>query len=69
MGFLNLTPCDQFLTNADVEDLYSRVQVGAKVVVLPQAAQTAQAPAPRRVSAHVTNERMSWNVPRSSGLY
>ena len=59
------------LTNADVEDLYSRVQVGAKVIVLPQAtpAQTAQAPAPRRVSAHVANERMSWNVPRSSGLY
>src|SRR5664280_1463148 len=51
------------LTNEDVEDLYSRVQVGAKVVVLPQAtpAQTAQAPAPRRVSAHVANERMSWN--------
>jgi hypothetical protein len=45
------------------------VQVGAKVIVLPQAAQTAQAPAPRRVSAPVANERMSWNVPRSSGLY
>jgi lipoprotein-anchoring transpeptidase ErfK/SrfK len=57
------------LTNADVEDLYSRVQVGAKVIVLPQAAQTAQTPAPRQVSAHVANERMSWNVPRSSGLY
>jgi len=57
------------LTNEDVEDLYSRVQVGAKVIVLPQAAQTAQAPAPRRVSAPVANERMSWNVPRSSGLY
>jgi lipoprotein-anchoring transpeptidase ErfK/SrfK len=59
------------LTNADVKDLYSRVQVGAKVIVLPQAApaQTAQAPAPRRVSAQVANERMSWNMPRSSGLY
>jgi len=59
------------LTNADVEDLYSRVQVGAKVIVLPQAtpAQTAQAPGPRRVSAQVANERMSWNMPRSFGLY
>jgi len=51
------------LTNEDVEDLYSRVQVGAKVIVLPQSApaQTAQAP------AH--NARMSWNVTRTSGIY
>ncbi len=51
------------LTNEDVKDLYSRVQVGAKVVVLPQAAptQTVQAPEHR--------ERMSWNVSRPSGLY
>jgi lipoprotein-anchoring transpeptidase ErfK/SrfK len=41
------------LTNADVEDLYSRVQVGAKVIVLPQSpAQTAQAPAHARVSSN-----------------
>ena len=35
------------LTNADVEDLYSRVQIGAKVIVLPQSApaRTAQQPA------------------------
>jgi lipoprotein-anchoring transpeptidase ErfK/SrfK len=53
------------LTNEDVEDLYNRVQVGAKVIVLPQSApaQTAQAPAPQQ------NERMSWNVTRASGLY
>jgi lipoprotein-anchoring transpeptidase ErfK/SrfK len=51
------------LTNEDVEDLYSRVQVGAKVIVLPQSApaQTAQAP------AH--NARMSWNVTRPASVY
>jgi lipoprotein-anchoring transpeptidase ErfK/SrfK len=53
------------LTNEDVEDLYNRVQVGAKVVVLPPSvpAQTAQAPAPKQ------NERMSLNVTRASSLY
>ena len=54
------------LTNEDVEDLYSRVQVGAKVIVLPQSApaQTAQhAPAAART------ERMSLNVDRASSLY
>jgi len=54
------------LTNEDVEDLYSRVQIGAKVVVLPQSvpAQTAQnAPKPAR------DARMSWNVNSSSSLY
>jgi len=54
------------LTNEDVEDLYSRVQIGAKVVVLPQSApaQTAQhAPKP------VRDARMSWNVNSSSSLY
>ena len=52
------------LTNADVEDLYSRVQIGAKVIVLPQSApaQTAQ-----RAPAHTA--RLSWNVTRPSGLY
>jgi lipoprotein-anchoring transpeptidase ErfK/SrfK len=51
------------LTNEDVADLYSRVQVGAKVIVLPQSApaQTAQAP------AH--NARMSWNVTRPASVY
>ena len=42
------------LTNDDVTDLYNRVQVGAKVIVLPQSApaQTAQrAPANERVSS------------------
>ena len=37
------------LTNDDVTDLYDRVQVGAKVVVLPQTAHLAQSPAmPRK---------------------
>ncbi len=51
------------LTNEDVEDLYNRVQIGAKVVELPQAAptQTVQAPA--------QNARVTWNVARVSGLY
>jgi len=54
------------LTNEDVEDLYNRVQIGAKVIVLPQnaPAQTAQhAPKPER------DARMSWNVGRVSTLY
>ena len=53
------------LTNDDVTDLYNRVQVGAKVIVLPQSApaQTAQhAPAP-------VGARTSWNVSRTSSLY
>ena len=54
------------LTNDDVIDLYSRVQVGAKVVVLPQSApaQTAQ-----RAPAHSKNDQVSLNVTRSPGLY
>jgi lipoprotein-anchoring transpeptidase ErfK/SrfK len=56
------------LTNEDVEDLYNRVQVGAKVIVLPQnpPAVTAQrAPAP----AAVNNARVSMNVTTPSSLY
>ena len=52
------------LTNEDVEDLYSRVQVGAKVIVLPQSA-----PAQAAQHAPVHNERMSLNVERTSSLY
>ena len=54
------------LTNDDVIDLYNRVQVGAKVVVLPQSApaQTAQ-----RAPAHSKNDQVSLNVTRSPGLY
>jgi lipoprotein-anchoring transpeptidase ErfK/SrfK len=38
------------LTNEDVEDLYNRVQIGAKVIVLPQ---TTQARAPARTSPSI----------------
>ncbi len=52
------------LTNDDVSDLYNRVQVGAKVIVLPQSApaQTAQ-----QAPAHTA--RTSWNVSRPTSLY
>ena len=60
------------LTNEDVEDLYSRVQIGTKVIVLPQTtpAQVAQSPAqPRQAAAPDSNARMSWNVGSPSILY
>jgi lipoprotein-anchoring transpeptidase ErfK/SrfK len=55
------------LTNEDVEDLYSRVNVGTKVIVLPQSrpAVTAQQAPP----APIDSERMSWNVSSRSSLY
>ena len=60
------------LTNEDVIDLYERVKVGAKVVVLPQQNKTAQrAPiasdsyAPVRQSAAVR----TWATIRPSGIY
>ena len=52
------------LTNDDVIDLFNRVQVGAKVIVLPQAGaplREAKSPAPR--------ERMSFNAERAPALY
>jgi len=56
------------LTNADVEDLYSRVQVGAKVIVLPQAAPvyTAQAQPASSSYAPVKQSRaqLTWNAIR-----
>ena len=71
------------LTNEDVEDLYSRVQIGAKVIVLPQ---TTEARAPARTSpsiamqsyaqgpaasgyAPASQTRVTWNRIRPSGLY
>jgi lipoprotein-anchoring transpeptidase ErfK/SrfK len=54
------------LTNEDVTDLYNRVQVGAKVVVLPQ---SAPAHAAQHAPAPVHTERMSLNVDRTSSLY
>jgi lipoprotein-anchoring transpeptidase ErfK/SrfK len=63
------------LTNEDVIDLFSRVQVGAKVIVLPQtAAPTREAktrtPVQPQAPQAGTRERLSWNVSvRPSGLY
>ena len=58
------------LTNEDVSDLYSRVTVGTKVIVLPQT-QQAQRPAKphQAVSAKRGNTHVSWNASRPSGLY
>jgi lipoprotein-anchoring transpeptidase ErfK/SrfK len=56
------------LTNDDVTDLYNRVQVGAKVIVLPQAApvHTAQAQPASSSYAPVTPSRaqMTWSAIR-----
>jgi lipoprotein-anchoring transpeptidase ErfK/SrfK len=62
------------LTNEDVEDLYNRVQLGAKVIVLPQTA-VAQAPAkPRDVSvtsgyAPESPAQRTWDGIRPASLY
>ena len=45
------------LTNEDVMDLYSRVQVGAKVVVLPQSTE-ARAIEPRMIEQRIGDARM-----------
>ena len=56
------------LTNDDVSDLYSRVQVGAKVIVLPQAApvHTAQAQPASSSYAPMTQSRakLTWSAIR-----
>jgi len=63
------------MTNDNAIDLYSRVQVGAKVVVLPKtgAATVAQLPAAGRplppAPAAQGRERMTWNGVRPAGLY
>ena len=51
------------LTNEDVEDLYNRVQISAKVVVLAQNGASTEAQHAAPVPA---NARMTWNT---SGLY
>lgn len=67
------------LTNDDVVDLYNRVQVGAKIVVLPQTT-IARAPAqPQQVQAQQaslssgyapeSNAQRTWASIRSNGLY
>jgi lipoprotein-anchoring transpeptidase ErfK/SrfK len=63
------------LTNEDVIDLYERVKVGAKVVVLPQQHKTAQRKqqlsdsyAPVRETAAPTGTQ-AWATIRPSGIY
>jgi lipoprotein-anchoring transpeptidase ErfK/SrfK len=60
------------LTNDDVINLYDRVQVGAKVIVLRQAvpAQVTQSPAqPQQATAPANNKRMFWNASGPSSFY
>jgi hypothetical protein len=63
------------LTNEDVIDLYSRVQIGAKVIVLPQ---TSVAHSARTHQASVTQSyapqpaspaQATWARIRRSGVY
>jgi lipoprotein-anchoring transpeptidase ErfK/SrfK len=59
------------LTNEDVTDLYNRVNVGTKVIVLPQSG-VAQAQTPaktRQQAASHTKMHLSWNASRPFGLY
>ena len=49
------------LTNEDVEDLYNRVTLGAKVVVLPDHGYRAQAPGPAQRYAAPVRQRVSSN--------
>jgi len=58
------------LTNEDIEDLYKRVQIGTKVIVLPQSAlvMTAQSSTQLRQPATAAS-KMSWNVGSPSRLY
>ena len=58
------------LTNEDVTDLYNRVQVGAKVVVMPMTGGTtfARAPAPnRQMTAHQVSMTSSYAPAAQSG--
>jgi lipoprotein-anchoring transpeptidase ErfK/SrfK len=64
------------LTNEDVIDLYSRVQVGAKVVVLPQTSVARSSPAVHPVSVTqsyaaqpVSPAHATWDRIRRSGIY
>ena len=59
------------LTNEDVIDLYNRVQVGAKVIVLPQThtAQRKQKPSQAQVSYAAPALRQASNAVQPSGLY
>ena len=65
------------LTNEDVKDLYGRVQIGAKVIVLPQTSVAERkASEPQRVSITqsyapqpLSAAQRTWSQIRPSGLY
>jgi lipoprotein-anchoring transpeptidase ErfK/SrfK len=58
------------LTNEDVTDLYERVKVGAKVVVLPQTHNTAQRKVQQQQANYAAPASMqASNAIRPSGLY
>ena len=56
------------LTNDDVTDLYNRVQVGAKVVVLPQSAPALVAQSQHAAASYApvgeSRAQMTWNAIR-----
>jgi len=54
------------LTNEDVTDLYERVQVGAKIVVLPQ---TAPATVAQQQPRHARTALSNWASNSQAGLY
>jgi lipoprotein-anchoring transpeptidase ErfK/SrfK len=56
------------LTNEDVMDLYNRVQVGAKVVVLPQSTE-ARMPVQQLSYAPQATARRAWATVSQAGLY
>jgi hypothetical protein len=60
------------LTNEDVIDLYNRVQVGAKVVVLPQtsvAARAHQSAIQSYASQPASSAQATWDRIRRTGVY
>ena len=63
------------LTNEDVTDLYARVQLGAKVVVLPMSppANVAQSHAPAMTSSYApapqSGAQRTWATIRPSSIY
>ena len=54
------------LTNDNVMDLFKRVRVGAKVIVLPQSAAPSRE---ARAAAPAKDRRVSWNPTRPNGIY
>ena len=58
------------LTNEDVIDLYDRVQIGAKVIVLPQTAKSRQTPVAHAYTPQAQSRvQATWDTIRPSGRY